>query len=107
LLFVALLAPGYLEAVGSRVGATSRASHEVVAALVAMAIGTLIGGALQFLVQLPALRRVGFRYRAIAAFATGVVSDATHGPRRSIAAVRSTSSSTYFASELGDGPYLG
>ena len=32
-------------------------------ALTGFAIGTLIGGALQLLVQLPALRRVGFRFR--------------------------------------------
>ncbi len=37
-------------------------------AIVGMAIGTLIGGLLQFLVQVPAVGRVGFRYRAVADF---------------------------------------
>jgi putative peptidoglycan lipid II flippase len=32
-------------------------------ALIGLAIGTLVGGALQFLVQMPALRRVGYRFR--------------------------------------------
>jgi len=110
LLFVALLAPSYFpwKAWDGGVGAASHTSHEVVAALVAMAIGTLIGGALQFLVQLPALRRVGFRYRAIAGFRDpGVVQvmrlmgPATLG----IAAVQiNVVVNTYFASELGDGP---
>ena len=34
-------------------------------AIVAMAIGTLVGGLLQLLVQLPSLWRVGFRYRPL------------------------------------------
>ena len=32
-------------------------------ALVGLAIGTLIGGGLQFAVQLPPLRRLGYRFR--------------------------------------------
>jgi putative peptidoglycan lipid II flippase len=37
-------------------------------AIIGMAIGTLIGGALQFLVQVPSLRRVGFRFRPKVSF---------------------------------------
>ena len=37
-------------------------------AIVGMAIGTLIGGMLQFLVQLPSLRHVGYRYRPLVDF---------------------------------------
>ncbi|MBC7910528.1 MAG: murein biosynthesis integral membrane protein MurJ [Pyrinomonadaceae bacterium] len=37
-------------------------------AIIGMAIGTLIGGALQFLVQVPSLYRVGFRFRPIVSF---------------------------------------
>ncbi|MBI4522210.1 MAG: murein biosynthesis integral membrane protein MurJ [Deltaproteobacteria bacterium] len=37
-------------------------------AIIGMAIGTLIGGMLQFLVQLPSVGRVGFRYRPVADF---------------------------------------
>lgn len=37
-------------------------------AIIGMAIGTLIGGALQFLIQVPSLRKVGFRFRPILSF---------------------------------------
>lgn len=37
-------------------------------AIIGMAIGTLIGGALQFLIQVPSLYRVGFRFRPIVSF---------------------------------------
>jgi putative peptidoglycan lipid II flippase len=37
-------------------------------AIIGMALGTLIGGALQFLVQVPSLYRVGFRFRPIVSF---------------------------------------
>jgi putative peptidoglycan lipid II flippase len=37
-------------------------------AIIGMAIGTLIGGSLQFLIQVPSLLRVGFRFRAIVSF---------------------------------------
>ena len=48
-----LLAPGFLHnpALAGR-------------AVIGMSIGTLIGGALQWMVQVPALRRVGYRYEA-------------------------------------------
>lgn len=37
-------------------------------AMTGMAIGTLIGGGLQFLIQVPSLRRVGFRFRPAVSF---------------------------------------
>ena len=37
-------------------------------AIIGMAIGTLIGGGLQFLIQVPSLLRVGFRFRPIVSF---------------------------------------
>jgi putative peptidoglycan lipid II flippase len=37
-------------------------------AIIGMAIGTLIGGSLQFLIQVPSLLRVGFRFRAVVSF---------------------------------------
>jgi putative peptidoglycan lipid II flippase len=37
-------------------------------AIIGMAIGTLIGGALQFLIQVPSLLRVGFRFRPWVSF---------------------------------------
>ena len=33
-----------------------------------MAVGVLVGGALQFLIQVPSMRRVGFRYRPLLSF---------------------------------------
>lgn len=38
-------------------------------AIIGMAIGTLIGGGLQFLIQVPSLLRVGFRFRPLISFA--------------------------------------
>ncbi|MDQ3684476.1 MAG: murein biosynthesis integral membrane protein MurJ [Acidobacteriota bacterium] len=37
-------------------------------AIIGMAIGTLIGGGMQFLIQVPSLRRVGFRFRPLISF---------------------------------------
>jgi putative peptidoglycan lipid II flippase len=104
LAFVAWLAPSYLP--WRRGDAAS--PDDGVAALVAMAIGTLVGGALQFLVQMPALRRVGFRYRAVAGFRDPGVLQVLRlmGPATlGIAAVQiNVVVNTYFASELGNGP---
>lgn len=104
------LAPHYLAAVWARLhGGTSAISlDESSRALVGMALGTLFGGLLQFLVQVPSLRRVGFRYRPVAGFSDpGVrqvlrlMAPATIG----IAAVQiNVVVNTYFASTLGDGP---
>ncbi|MGD0016352.1 MAG: murein biosynthesis integral membrane protein MurJ [Verrucomicrobiia bacterium] len=52
--FAFLLAPGFLHD-------HSQAGR----AMIGMAIGTLIGGAAQWLIQLPSLRRVGYRYEPI------------------------------------------
>ena len=52
--FAFLLAPGFLHD-------RSQAGR----AMVGMAIGTLIGGAAQWLIQVPSLRRVGYRYEPI------------------------------------------
>jgi putative peptidoglycan lipid II flippase len=38
-------------------------------AITGMAVGTLIGGSLQFLVQVPSMWRVGFRFRPVVSFA--------------------------------------
>ena len=109
LAFVALLAPNYFTWTWARLhGAASPPGNDVVPALVAMAIGTLLGGALQFLVQVPALRRVGFRYRPIGGFRDPGVRQVLRlmGPATlGIAAVQiNVVVNTYFASELGNGP---
>src|SRR5439155_6027427 len=61
----AWLAPGYLSGVLGRGPAPdpSLVTH----AMTGMAIGTLAGGLLQLLAQVPSLRRVGFRYRPLLA----------------------------------------
>src|SRR5438876_1359399 len=61
----AWLAPGYLSAVLGRGPAPD--AGLVTRALTGMAIGTLAGGLLQLLVQVPSLWRVGFRYRPLLA----------------------------------------
>jgi putative peptidoglycan lipid II flippase len=77
-------------------------------AIAGMAIGTLVGGILQFTVQLPALRRVGFRYRPILTLSDpglrrvlALMAPATIGA----AAVQvNVLINNNFASYLGDGP---
>lgn len=106
---VAWLAPSYLPAVWGRMhGGPPPDAASTIDALVGMAVGTLIGGALQFLVQVPSLRRVGFRYRPIGGFrdpgvaqVLRLMAPATLG----IAAVQiNVMVNTYFASNLGNGP---
>ena len=59
-------APDYLRAVMSSLGGDPPPDPAGAArAITGMAIGTLIGGLLQLLVQLPSVWRVGFRYQAI------------------------------------------
>lgn len=77
-------------------------------AIAGMAVGTLFGGMLQFAVQLPALRRVGFRYRPILTLrdpglrrVLTLMAPATIGA----AAVQvNVLINNNFASYLGDGP---
>jgi putative peptidoglycan lipid II flippase len=61
----AWLAPGYLSGVLGRGPAPDPGL--VTRAMTGMAIGTLAGGLLQLLVQVPSLWRVGFRYRPLLA----------------------------------------
>lgn len=108
LLFVQLLAPHYLASVWSHLhGRGPLASEEIVSALTGMALGTLLGGALQFLVQVPALGRAGFRYRAIGGFRDPGVRQVLRlmGPATlGIASVQiNVMVNTYFASHLGNG----
>ncbi|HLY38917.1 MAG TPA: murein biosynthesis integral membrane protein MurJ, partial [Candidatus Binatia bacterium] len=59
----AWLAPDYLRGVLAHHGVGDPAL--AARAMTGMAIGTLVGGFLQLVVQLPSLRRVGFRYRPL------------------------------------------
>src|SRR5262249_6002845 len=67
---VAWFAPGYLGTVLAELRgqpATAPAPELVIRAITGMAVGTLIGGVLQLLVQLPSLWHVGFRWRPVMA----------------------------------------
>ncbi|MCS6816176.1 MAG: murein biosynthesis integral membrane protein MurJ [Blastocatellia bacterium] len=77
-------------------------------AIIGWAIGTLIGGALQFLIQVPSLSRVGFRYEPIVDFRDEGVRQILRlmGPAIIGAAAVQVNVfvNTNFASYLGDGP---
>ena len=67
------MAPGYIEAVidGEWVATGPGAAN----AMTGMAVGTLLGGALQFLVQVPSVYKLGFRYRPMLSFSDPGVRD--------------------------------
>src|SRR5881296_356213 len=102
----AWLAPGYLPGVLGRGPAPDPGL--VTRAMTGMAIGTLAGGLLQLLVQVPSLWRVGFRYRPLVDFrdpgvrqVMRLMAPATIGA----AAVQvNVLVNNNFASYLGDGP---
>ena len=66
-----LLSPGYITAVTVGLLHGQKAPLDVegaARAIVGMAIGTLIGGLLQWLIQVPSLRAVGYRWQPILSF---------------------------------------
>jgi putative peptidoglycan lipid II flippase len=77
-------------------------------AIMGLAIGTLIGGALQLLVQLPALRREGYSFRPDVHWGDAGVRAILRLMGPSVIAASSTQVNvlvnSVFASELGDGP---
>jgi putative peptidoglycan lipid II flippase len=77
-------------------------------AIVGLAVGTLIGGTLQLTVQLPALRRLGYRYRADFRWRDPGVRSILRLMGPSVIAASTTQVNvlvnSVFASELGDGP---
>jgi putative peptidoglycan lipid II flippase len=101
------LAPDYMTSIvhGSRAAADPTLAER---AMVGMAIGTLFGGLLQLVAQLPSLRSVGFRYRPLFDVADPglrqvlrLMAPATIGA----AAVQvNVFVNSNFASYLGDGP---
>jgi len=77
-------------------------------AILGLAVGTLIGGALQLLVQLPALRRLGHRFHADFHWRDPGVSSILRLMGPSVIAASTTQVNvlinSVFASELGNGP---
>ena len=77
-------------------------------AILGLAIGTLVGGALQLLVQLPTLRRHGYHYRADFHWRDPGVRAVLRLMGPSVIAASTTQVNvlvnSVFASELGDGP---
>jgi putative peptidoglycan lipid II flippase len=77
-------------------------------ALLGLAIGTLIGGALQFLVQLPVLGRVGYRFHPDFHWRDAGVRSILRLMGPSVIAASTTQVNvlvnSVFASKLGDGP---
>ncbi|MGH8275695.1 MAG: murein biosynthesis integral membrane protein MurJ, partial [Steroidobacteraceae bacterium] len=77
-------------------------------AILGLAIGTLIGGTLQLTVQLPALRRLGYRFRADFRWRDPGVSSILRLMGPSVIAASTTQINvlvnSVFASKLGDGP---
>ena len=100
------LAPQYFSTFGAHAAPIDPALTE--RAITGMAIGTLIGGLCQLLVQVPSLHRVGYRYRPLLSFGDPslrqvlrLMAPATIGA----AAVQvNVFVNSNFASYLGDGP---
>jgi putative peptidoglycan lipid II flippase len=66
-----LMAPGYVAQVANSLWQrvpVARDEAGATQAIIGMAIGTLIGGILQWLIQVPSLRAVGYRWRAELSF---------------------------------------
>lgn len=101
------LAPGYLSAVWSDAPSGAAPPGLAERAIVGMAIGTVAGGALQLLVQLPSLLRLGYRYRPLLSFRDPGVRQvlALMGPATIGAAAVQVNVlvNSNFASQLGDG----
>lgn len=108
-----LLAPDYIRSValalvGRGAGAMPGGSAAAARAITGMAVGTLVGGTLQFLVQVPSLARVGFRYRPRGALTDPGVRQVMRlmGPATVGAAAVQVNVfvNNNFASYLGNGP---
>lgn len=106
-----VLAPDYIAAItrailqGQRLELNQQAAAR---AIIGMAIGTLIGGVMQWLIQVPSLRKVGYRWQPIISFQDEGVRQVMKLMTPAIigaAAVQvNVLVSTNFASSLGEGP---
>lgn len=108
LLGASWLAPGYLSSVWQHGASAAAVSPELAErAIVGMALGTVVGGALQLVVQLPSLHRLKYRYRPMLSFRDPGVRQvlALMGPATIGAAAVQVNVlvNSNFASQLGDG----
>ena len=106
-----LLAPDYIAQITNAIlhGQKPELSQASAArAIIGMAIGTLIGGMMQWLVQVPSLRKVGYRWQPVLSFRDEGVRQVMKLMAPAIigaAAVQvNVLVSTNFASSLGEGP---
>ncbi len=106
-----LFAPDYIAQITRAIlhGQKPELSQQSAArAILGMAIGTLIGGVLQWLIQVPSLRKVGYRWQPILSFSDSGVRQVMTLMAPAIlgaAAVQvNVLVSTNFASGLGEGP---
>lgn len=103
------LSPDYMAAVweGGLAGSWTASPGAAERAIFGMAIGTVVGGALQLLVQIPSLYRVNYRYRPMLSFRDPGVRQvlALMGPATIGAAAVQVNVlvNNNFASQLGDG----
>jgi putative peptidoglycan lipid II flippase len=105
LAFAYLLAPDYIAAVfQGKLGDADGISR----AIIGMAIGTLIGGVMQWLIQVPSLHSVGYRWQPILSFRD---EDVRQVMRLMAPAIIGSAAlqinvfvNTKFASSLGEGP---
>lgn len=104
-------APDYMARIASAImhGQQPQLSQQAAArAVIGMAIGTLIGGVCQWLIQVPSLRKVGYRWQPILSFKDEGVRQVMTLMAPAIlgaAAVQvNVLVSTNFASSLGEGP---
>jgi putative peptidoglycan lipid II flippase len=104
-------APDYIAGITSAIlqGQPPQLSEAAAArAIIGMAIGTLIGGVCQWLIQVPSLRKVGYRWQPIVSFQDEGVRQVMRLMAPAIigaAAVQvNVLVSTNFASGLGEGP---
>jgi putative peptidoglycan lipid II flippase len=111
LLCAYFFAPDYIVGIASAImhGQPPQLSQQSAArAIIGMAIGTLIGGVCQWLVQVPSLRKVGYRWQPVLSFRDEGVQQVMKLMAPAIigaAAVQvNVLVSTNFASSLGEGP---
>ncbi len=111
LAFAFAFAPDYIGAITSGLISGNEVSTDpagAARAIVGMAIGTLIGGVMQWLIQVPSLRAVGYRWQPVLAFRDEGVRQVVRLMTPAIIGVAAVQVNVFvntkFASGLGVGP---